>query len=62
MYSYEIDELLKSKNYVITHNDYKCIIASSQIISIKYDPYSDDFCISTDDRYNWRFRVVNKGM
>ena len=58
MYSYEIDALLKNKEYIITMDDYKKIIASSQIIYIKFDPWDDSFVVSTEDRYSWRFRVI----
>lgn len=57
MYSYEIDNLCKQKNYVLSVADYKQIIASSQIIHIKYDPYSDKFYIVTEDGYNWEIYV-----
>ena len=59
MYSWQIDELLKNKNYVVNMDDYKQIIASSQIIHIKYEPFSDDFLVNTDDRFSWRFKVQN---
>lgn len=59
MFSYEIDALLKNKEYIITMDDYKEIIASSQIIYIKFDPWDDSFVINTEDRYSWKFRVVN---
>ena len=58
MFSYEIDTLLRNKEYIVTMDDYKKIIASSQITYIKYDPYDDSFVISTDDKYSWRFRVT----
>ena len=58
MYSYQIDELLRNKEYIVSVNDYKQILASSQICHIKYDPWDDSFVINTDDRYSWRFRVV----
>lgn len=60
MYSWQVDELLKNNNYVINKNDYNSIVYSSQIRHIKYDPFSDDFIINTDDGYSWRF-TVDKG-
>lgn len=62
MYSYQIDELLRNKNYSIYIDDYKEIINSPQICHIKYDPWDDSFVINTDDRYSWRFKVNNNGM
>ena len=59
MYSYEIEQLLHEREFVIDINDYKRIIVSSQICFIKYDPWDDSFVINTEDRYSWRFRVVN---
>lgn len=59
MFSYEIDTLIKNKEYIITIDDYKRIISSSQICFIKYDPWNDSFVINTEDRYSWRFRVIN---
>lgn len=58
MYSHEIENLLHKKEFIISIEDYKRIINSSQICFIKYDPYDDSFVISTDDRYSWRFRVI----
>lgn len=58
MYSYQIDELLRNKEYIVSVNDYKQILASSQICHIKYEPFDDMFVINTDDGYSWRFRVV----
>ena len=62
MYSWQIDELLRNKDYVVNMDDYKRIIESSQICHIKYEPFDDSFVVNTDDRYSWRFRVVNQGM
>ena len=59
MYSYEIEQLLHEREFIINIEDYKRIIASSQICFIKYDPWDDSFIINTEDRYSWRFRVVN---
>lgn len=59
MYSYEIEKLLQEREFIIGIEDYKRIVNSSQICFIKYDPWDDSFIINTDDRYSWRFRVVN---
>ena len=61
MFSYEIDELLRNKNYEINMDDYKRIIESSQVTNINYNKDHDDFTVSTEDRYSWNFKV-NKGI
>ena len=60
MYSYEIDNILKKNNYIVTIDLYKEISSSSQICFIKYDTYSNKFCLSTEDGYNWIFEVINQ--
>ena len=57
MFSYEIDELLRNKDYVVNMDDYKRIIESSQICHIKYDHWDDSFVINTNDGCSWRFKV-----
>lgn len=57
MFSYEIDELLKSKDYVVNMDDYKRITESSQVTYINYNKDHDDFTVSTEDRYSWNFKV-----
>lgn len=58
MYSWEIDALIKSKNYQITPDDYQKIVSeSSQINNIKYEPFNDKFIISTTDNYYWMFTI-----
>ena len=59
MYSWQIDELLRNKNYVVNKDDCKNIIDSMQICYSKYDPYDDSFVVNTDDGYSWRFKVNN---
>lgn len=59
MYSWQIDDLLRNKDYVVNISDYKNIVASNQICYIKYEPYDDSFVINTEDSYSWRFRVNN---
>lgn len=61
MYSWEIENFFKNTNYSITPDDYQKIVTESpQINHIKYEPYSNDFIISTDDNYTWRFKINNK--
>lgn len=57
MYSYEIEELLKLRNYLISVKEYVEITKSSQINHIKYDPFNDEFNIWTDDRYCFKTKI-----
>lgn len=62
MYSYEIDQTLKSKNYNIDSKTYIHICQSSpQIVHIKYEPFDGNFNIWTDDNYHWTFRIQSRG-
>lgn len=59
MYSWEIDTLIRTKNYSITPDEYKKIIISSpQIVTNTYEPYLDEYIIKTDDNYFWKFKIV----
>ena len=58
MYSWQIDEILRSKNYLVDANSCKAIIDSSQICHAKYDPYDNTFLIETNDGYSWRFKTI----
>lgn len=60
MYSYEISELLKYNNYVISINDYIKVCQSSQITKIKYSPFSNNYEVWTNDNYYYKF-FVRKG-
>ena len=58
MYSYEIERLLKIKQYIISCSDYAEILTTSpQINHIKYEQNDDTFEINTDDKYNFKFKV-----
>lgn len=60
MYSYEIDRLLKIKNYLLSVKEYQSISdikSNPQINHIKYDCYNDTFEINTKDNYNFKFKV-----
>lgn len=60
MYSYEIDNYIKSRNSYLTVEEYlfiSNISLSSQISHIKYNPYGDYFEIWTKDNYYWSFKV-----
>lgn len=59
MYSWEIDTLIRTKNYSITPDEYKKIIISSpQIVTNTYEPYLDEYIIKTNDNYFWKFKIV----
>ena len=57
MYSYEIQELLRLKNYLVSVEEYIKIVSSKQVNWVKYNPFEDKFYISTEDNYNFEFRV-----
>ena len=58
MYSQEIEELLKLRNYLISVKEYLRILETSpQINHIKYNPFDDCFDIWTDDRYYFKTKV-----
>ena len=60
MYSWEIQQLMELKQYVLEVNEYLKICESPQIVRITYKPFSDEFYIETDDRYKWTFKVRSK--
>lgn len=61
MYSWEIDQLMRLRNYLLDVKEYFHICdTSSQITRIKYDPYEDTFYIETNDSYNWKFKLRKK--
>lgn len=58
MYSYEIDNLLKLRDYIISSSEYFEILNTSpQINNIKYDTSNDTTMIRTDDNYEVKFKV-----
>lgn len=59
MFSWEIDTLIRTKNYSITPDEYKQIIISSpQIIKNTYEPYTNTYVIRTNDSYLWKFSIT----
>ncbi len=61
MYSWEIDNLLKLKNYVISNKDYFYICKSSpQICRLNYNPMENNFYMGTKDNFNFTFKVYQK--
>ena len=62
MYSHEIDNYLRSRNWNLTTNEYSEICnlkENPQIARITYDPFQNNFAIWTDDNWNWTFTVKN---
>jgi hypothetical protein len=58
MYTWEIQNLMQLKNYLINVEEYLQICNTSpQIREVKYDPYQDNFMIETDDNYKVYFKV-----
>ncbi len=62
MYSYEIDQIIKSQNYNIDSELYIDICNTSpQISRVKYDQYDNKYEIWTSDNYSWKIDVYRKG-
>lgn len=58
MYTQEIDEIIRSKGYVITRKQYFDICNSSpQISHIHYDAYWNRYHIYTEDGGDWEFSI-----
>ena len=58
MYSWEIGNVMKQNNYVLSTNTYINICSTStQINHIRYEASGDYFEICTDDSYYWKFQV-----
>lgn len=55
MYSYEIENLLKLRNYLVSVQEYLDIIKSPQIDHIKYE--NDTFNMWTNDNYNFTLKI-----
>ena len=60
MYSWEIDDYLRSRNWKLTKNEYiyvSDIKINPQISRIKFEPFNNNFYMETKDGYNWIFRL-----
>lgn len=57
MYSHEIAELLRLRNYLVSVEEYIKITSSKQVKLVKYNPFEDRFYVSTDDNYNFDFKI-----
>ena len=61
MYSYEIEQLLKMRNYLLSVKEYFDICDNSpQIVRVTYNPFDDIFIIYTNDNYEFKFKVRSK--
>lgn len=61
MYSSEIDDIVKKRNYCLPSKLYfKIVENSSQISQVKYDAYSDKYSIHTTDGYHWEVKVYQE--
>lgn len=58
MYTYEIEQLLKLKNNLITYKEFIQITKSSpQINHIKYNPFEDNIEMWTTDNYKFVLKI-----
>ena len=55
MYSYEIEQLLKLKNNLVTIKEYLKIVESSQVNHVKYE--NDEFTCWTTDNYKFVLKI-----
>ena len=55
MYSYEIEKLLKLRNYLVSIQEYLEIVKSPQIDHIKYE--NDMFYLWTNDGYTFTLKI-----
>ena len=61
MYSNEIDQTIKSNNYIIDSNTYVHFCNTSpQISRVKYEPFDNKYDIWTNDNYYWKINVYRK--
>ena len=58
MYSWEITEFLKQRNYEISAYEYsKMLDGSTQIVRVKYNVYSNSFDMWDRDGMYWNYKV-----
>lgn len=58
MYSHEVEQLLKIKNYLLTYKEFIQITRSSpQINHIKYNPFEDNIEMYTTDNYKFVLKI-----
>ena len=62
MYSWEIENELKKRNFVLTSKEYMELLdldKSPQIRYLTYDTYKNIVIIETTDKYKWYIRLEN---
>lgn len=58
MYSHEVEQLLKIRNYLITYKEFLEITKNSlQIDHIKYNPFEDNIEMWTTDNYKFVLKI-----
>lgn len=60
MYSSEIETFLKERNYVVTPEECNMLMdvnTNTQITHMRYFCADNEYHISTDDGYNFKFKV-----
>lgn len=60
LYSYEIEDYIKKRNYSLTANECAEIINvgnNPQIARVKYNPFNNEYEINTYDGYYLKFNV-----
>lgn len=58
MYSHEVEQLLKIRNYLLTYKEFIQITKSSpQINHIKYNPFEDNIEMYTTDNYKFVLKI-----
>lgn len=61
MYSHEIAELLKLRQYVLDVKEYFDMCDNSpQITRVTYNPYDDKIKVLTSDSYEFNFKIKRK--
>lgn len=61
MYSWEIAQLLDMKQCLLEVQEYMNVIKTSpQINYVEYLPNEDNLHITTDDNYDFKFKVYNR--
>ena len=60
MYSHEIEQLLKLRNFLVSREEYNKISNlkdNPQINHIKYDIHKDEFQIDTRDNFHFKVKI-----
>lgn len=60
MFSHEIDNFLRIRNWCLTPSEYLNITdfsQHSQLNRVTYNPFQDNYTISTKDGWNWIIKI-----